>query len=346
MVNRIERLEYLDALRGFAMFLVVFVHIEFFGFFDFSHTTFLGKLFSAIHLPTFFFISGFCMYRPNAVYGISHLYTDVLRLIVPAFIVGILYTYLIIHRDIVYFLSNTMKAGYWFTISLFEVIMIYRLVYWVSWNRDKLFVTLLLLTAIFLYLLKLPLKIIPKAEVLGNYLCLHQTCNYFLYFAIGVLVCKYKDLVGRLSLNKLVPLLSLLIFIVFSYLMFSYFSLGQLNWMLDKIIETLGETLVGISGVFLLYMFFVQYKALFIRENPLGKIFIIVGNNTLAIYLLHYFLLPNLPMVGDFLKKYPNIIVELFIGVLLSCLIITISLVIAKLLRTSPIMGKALLGDK
>lgn len=346
MVNRKERLEYLDALRGFAMLLVVFVHVEIFGFFEFSHITFIGKLFSAIHLPTFFFISGFCMYRPNAVYRVSHLYKDVLRLIVPAFFVGVLYTYLIIHQDIIYFLSNTMKAGYWFTISLFEVLLIYRLIFCMSRNSNKAFVILLIVTAVLLYLLKLPLKIIPQAEVIGDYLCIHQTCNYFIYFAIGVLFSKYKDQVSRLSSNELVRLLILLTFIVFSYLMFSCFSSVELNWISKKIIETLGETLVGISGVLLLYMFFIYYKSIFNNDNLFGKSLILIGNNTLAIYLLHYFLLPHLPMIGDFLKIYPNIICELIFGFIISFIVIAISLVITKLIRISPIMAKVLLGDK
>ena len=346
MVNKTERLEYLDALRGFAMLLVVFVHVEIFGFFEFSHTTFLGKLFSAIHLPTFFFISGFCMYRPNAVYGVSHLYKDILRLILPACIVGIIYTYLVIHQDILYFLSNTMKAGYWFTISLFEILLIYRIVYCISKNRDRVFVALLVLIAVFLYLIKLPLKVIPQAELIGNYLCLHQTCNYFLYFVIGILCSKYKELLSRFLSNKLVPSFVLIVFGAISYLMFSNFSLVELSGVTGKIIETLGETLVGMSGVLLLYMLFFHNKSIFNNDNLFGKSLIIIGNNTLAIYLLHYFLLPNLPMVGDFFKNYPNILCELILGLILSYIVIVICLVIMKLVRISPVMGKVLLGDK
>ena len=346
MLNRTERLEYLDALRGFAMFLVVFVHVEIFGFFDFSHTTFFGKLFSAIHLPTFFFISGFCIYRPNAVYGISHLYKDVLRLIVPAVLVGILYTYLIIHEDISYFLSNSMKAGYWFTISLFEILLIYRSIYCLSKNSDTVLVILLILAAAVLYLFKLPLKIIPQADIIANYLCLHQTCSYFLYFAMGILASKNKERVAILLSKSLIPSLILLISIVSSYLMFSYFTSVELHGFVEKIIETLGETLVGVSGVLLLYMFFTHYKSYFNCDNLLGKSLIIIGNNTLAIYLLHYFLLPHLPMVGNFLKVYPNIILELLVGGGISLILIMISVVVAKLIRISPMIGKILLGDK
>lgn len=346
MINKTGRLEYLDALRGFAMLLVVFVHVEIFGFFEFSHTTFLGKLFSAIHLPTFFFISGFCMYRPNAVYGISHLYKDVLRLIVPAALVGVLYTYLIIHEDISYFLSNSMKAGYWFTISLFEILLIYRLIYCLSKNRDTMFVILLILAAAVLYLFKLPLKIIPQAEIIANYLCLHQTCSYFLYFAMGILVSINKERVAILLSKSLIPSIILLIFIVSSYLMFSYFTSVELNGFVEKIIETLGETVVGVSGVLLLYMFFVHYKSNFNSDSLFGKSLIIIGNNTLAIYLLHYFLLPHLPMVGNFLKVYPNIILELLVGGGISLIVIMISVVLSKIIRLSSVMGRVLLGDK
>ena len=341
-----DRIQYIDALRGFSMLLVVFVHVEIFGFFNFSHTTFLSKFFSAIHMPTFFFISGLCMYRSNVVYNISYLYKDVLRLIVPAFIIGIFYTYIIINQDIIYFLSNTMKAGYWFTISLFEILLIYRIVYSISMNRDRMFVVLLVLITLFLYLIKLPLKVVPQAEIIGNYLCLHQTCNFFLYFVIGILISKYKELVDKLLSNKLIPFFTLLIFFVSSYIMFSCFSIEELSGISGKIIETIGETLVGISGMLSLYILFVHYKSCFNNNNLFGRSLIIIGNNTLAIYLIHYFLLPNLPMVGDFLKNYPNIICELILGFIISYIIITITILITKLVRISPVMGKILFGDK
>lgn len=341
-----NRVQYIDALRGFAMLLVVFVHIEVFGLFDFSHTTFLGKLFSSIHMPTFFFISGLCMYKSEAIYDRSRVIKDIIRLLMPSFIVGILYTYIMIDKDIVYFLSNPMKAGYWFTMSLFEILMIYYLIYNRSSGKSKKFDVILIITAVFLFLLKLPLKIIPYAEITGNYLCLHQTCNYFLYFVIGLMVSKYKHKISRSQANKWISAVVLLLLIVMSYLMFVKCAILNLSGVWGQIFTTVGESIVGISGVVILYHLFNRYKSIFSSTNIIGRLLILIGNNTLAIYLVHYFLLPNIPCLGHFLKDYPSLISELIIVLPLTMSVVAASLVITGVIRLSPVMGKFLLGDK
>ena len=84
----------------------------------------------------------------------------------------------------------------------------------------------------------------------------------------------------------------------------------------------------------------------FLLINIVGKCLIIIGNNTLAIYLLHYFLLPHLPLIGNCIKDSSNVLCELMIIIPLSLLIISLSFLVAKVIRLSPILGKILLGDK
>lgn len=342
--NKNVRIQYIDALRGFAMLLVVFVHVEIFGFFNFTHTTFLGKLFSAIHMPTFFFISGLCIYKSGVYYTYSRVHNDFMRLILPAAIVGLTYTYLCVNQDLIYFLSNSMKAGYWFTVSLFEVLLIYYVIYNLTRSKINLFVPVLCLIAVLLYLLKLPLKIFPKAEIIGNYLCLHQTCNYFIFFVLGVFFKKYNQAIHRLLKTKWFTAIVILILCMSSYYIFCV-ELG-ISGTIGKIIETVGETVIGLSGALLLYIVFDFYKDKFDSSNFIGKCLISIGKNTLPIYLLHYFFLPHLPSIGNFLKANPNSIVELLIGMLLSLFVILVSIIITKVFRISPFMSKLILGDK
>ena len=58
-----KRIEYIDALRGFTMLLVVFAHVETMGIFNFSHQTVVGQVFQSFRMPLFFFISGFIAYK-------------------------------------------------------------------------------------------------------------------------------------------------------------------------------------------------------------------------------------------------------------------------------------------
>ena len=70
-----------------------------------------------------------------------------------------------------------------------------------------------------------------------------------------------------------------------------------------------------------------------------------IGQRTLDIYLLHYFLLPkNLSMLGDFFMLYNNPIVELIVGLFFALLIVGFCLVISNVIRTSDVLAKALFG--
>lgn len=328
------------------MLLVVFVHVEIFSFFNFSYETVLMRFISVIHMPIFFFISGLCIYKSDALYNRARIYNDILRLIIPAFIMGMLYTYLRIDMDIMFYLSNPMKAGYWFTISLFETLVIYYLIFNVSKRNSRLHDSILVVIAALLYSLKLPLKIIPQAEIIGDYLCLHQTCNYFLYFVLGVLFTKYRDRISRYISNVGISICILLILICFTFMLLSNFVENKLSGVLCQALVTIEETIVGLSGVLVLYILFSRYQTLFSDSHSIGKSLIFIGNNTLAIYLVHYFILPNLPIIGDYIKEYFGVIGELILCLPIVLAVVTVCILVSKFIRLSPFMSRILLGDK
>ena len=69
MMEKTHRIEYIDALRGFTMLLVVYGHILVHCFdFDFTTEPSFNSIISLIRMPIFFFISGFIMYKKDLVY--------------------------------------------------------------------------------------------------------------------------------------------------------------------------------------------------------------------------------------------------------------------------------------
>lgn len=124
-----KRIEYIDALRGFTMLLVIFSHVELFGFGLLPEQSALNTLFIKFRMPLFFFISGFLVYRVGTIwtgnYYLSVVQKKLFAQIVPTLIFGLLYTYLIQHQNILTFIAHPLKMGYWFTISLFEILVIY-----------------------------------------------------------------------------------------------------------------------------------------------------------------------------------------------------------------------------
>lgn len=136
-----ERIQYIDALRGFTMILVVFAHVETFGFFNFEYETFLGRLFQSFIMPLFFFISGFIAYKSDRVWNLHTCWTltkkKMIVQIIPALIIGMIYTYTYLQSDIIKFISDPAKVGYWFTFVLLEMFLLYYSISGVSYAIGK-----------------------------------------------------------------------------------------------------------------------------------------------------------------------------------------------------------------
>lgn len=67
-----KRIEYIDAMRGFTMILVVFAHISLYAYHEDIAT--FGNVFVQFHMPLFFFISGFIFYKIDRIWSAATLY--------------------------------------------------------------------------------------------------------------------------------------------------------------------------------------------------------------------------------------------------------------------------------
>lgn len=88
MIKSKQRLGYIDSLRGFAMLLVVFGHIIYHSF---NLETNSYKIVSSIHLPLFFYISGFVVNKSFITGPVSlckNILAKVKSLLIPACVVG------------------------------------------------------------------------------------------------------------------------------------------------------------------------------------------------------------------------------------------------------------------
>ena len=65
------RIEYIDALRGFTMLLVVFNHIAKYSF-EVTGIPSFHQYLTQVRMPMFFFISGFVLYKSGVVWDGKH----------------------------------------------------------------------------------------------------------------------------------------------------------------------------------------------------------------------------------------------------------------------------------
>lgn len=118
-----ERLVYIDILKGIAIIMVVMGHM-FVPYTDYLQSP-VNQMIYSVHMPLFIFLSGFVFHLSKGKNGIKTTVTKrVLSLLLPFFCFAAIYCFAknISYTDML--LKNEMHNGYWFTLVLFEIILI------------------------------------------------------------------------------------------------------------------------------------------------------------------------------------------------------------------------------
>ena len=195
-----KRIEYIDALRGLTMILVVFSHVEMTTF-GFSTPTSINSVFMSFRMPLFFWVSGFIAYKSSTQWNWQTWWQmskkKILIQLIPTFVFGLIYAYTYYGSDTQGFISHNGKLGYWFTIALLEIFLIVYTVNTCLYNsnpqvhRFRMFIALTILSG-GLFLTKIVLKAHPTLNEVGNILSLHHSFNSFQYFAFGYICSMYN----------------------------------------------------------------------------------------------------------------------------------------------------------
>ena len=352
-----KRLAYIDAMRGFSMILVVFSHVQYFGYGEFIQSVynFCGggscliyrDLITLFFMPLFFFISGFVLYKPdvewNGIMSFKFIAKKALQLLVPTLVFISLYIF--VYNSPLNLLCRSGRLGYWFTIALFEYYLLYTLFRWICYRLHRHEGTdwLLLSGSAILYF-AVTQSVLNRLGVNNETISLLglDQLRFFFYFAIGSLVRKHFSWFKELLENgKIITLLIIAFFSLFLIVHRSGFTFG--NAMMYHLYNFIG----GLMALFIVLIFFYKYQYVFENTCKMGKWLQYIGRNTLAIYMLHYFFLPrNLQFIGNFFMQHSNPTLELFITMGIAILVIIISLITNAMICTSPFLAHYLLGVK
>ncbi|MBO7577369.1 MAG: acyltransferase [Prevotella sp.] len=339
-----QRIEYIDALRGFCMILVVLYHLGMF-----SYGMVLSKsyyhIFNFFMLPLFFFVSGWCCYRGNSQkkerHDILYICRDKFKqLIVPSCLFMLLSIY-VFELNIRNTILNEWKAGYWFTIVLFFFFVFYAILqrFLVKIRmKDRLLDVILSILAFLVFCSSLK----PVGDVSGLFGYFYNGLSfsqwwYFLFFVIGIMVRKYFDIFVRLTDNQFVVAVLLAVFLL------TFMCRNEVA----HVSYGINVLVLGLSGTFLSFTFFRKKQSFFSKETFCGRIFQQIGIRTLDIYMIHYFLLPrHLDMVGRFLQLAENPVIEFFVSLIIAAGIISLCLLLSEIIRLSPWLAHVMLGAK
>lgn len=343
-----KRIEYIDAMRGFTMLLVVYSHILFFGYagsFIANEVVSFNRLFVAFRMPLFFFISGFILFKKNIIWDFStccgFLKKKAKIQLIPTFFFLAIYIFIFdfsIYDSVV----DPFKIGYWFTLALFEYFVLYILFRYVCHKlgkEDGSDICLLIYAFLVLGVTPTGLMLIHCYDpLICNVLGVSQM-KYFLFFALGTLVRKHFDKVQKMLDNGKVTALFILLFFLIVFVVLHY------GYEKKIFFKDLYFIFSGAMGLMLVFAFFRKYQNSFTQNTKLGRILQYIGRRTLDIYLLHYFFLPrNLKSFGQFFAENTNPTLEFFVSMAFAIVVVAICLLMSNIIRISPILGHYLFG--
>ena len=333
-----ERIEYIDAMRGFTMILVIYSHICVFCFKEYF-IAFNDVLF-LLRMPCFFFISGWLFYKVTRVWD----KTTVRQVIQNKFMVQMIptFVFLALHERTDFFRQlGAFKGGYWFTFALFVFFCIYVFSF-LLFRRCKYKGVWMFLTALVIsvsaYWYDINYRHVASGlgwgrEALG--FLGFVTWRYYLFFYLGTIVKRYFDRFLRLTDDYRVMALMVAAFVVIAVSpRYAQFSLGYLRFAVS-----------GICGMVMVFTFFRKFSSWFTKERFWGRGLQYVGTRTLDIYLLHFFFLPeSMLLYNRQLLAYDNKLLEVGVVTGEAFVVLGCCLLASYVLRLSPFVAKWLFG--
>ena len=339
MMNRIP---YLDCIRGFAMLLVVYCHVSAVSFGIPEKTGFCYDTVSLLHLPILFFLSGFLMYREERFgkesrFPFRFLGKKAKELIIPALIFVTVFA-VWKHRSLDSVVFSQFKGGYWFTPFLFLFMLLYLAGYFPlrRFLSGKNAARVLFVIAVAVSFVPTLLDILcPEWTSSRTAAALsYQNFKYFQFFAFGALIRSEFAAFERImdsAAGKTVMILT-------PFLLLLLHHIGIAHW------GFLIDWAFSLSAVLLVFLFF--RSAGKVCEGKAGRWLSFAGRRSLDIYFLHFFFLPDLHPLGAWFVETGNPFLEFCAAVPLVLALTAVCLLLGSVLRKSDTLARLLFGKE
>lgn len=347
-----KRMEWLDAMRGFTMILVVAYHVAQFGFGESEKISASLPFLVLFRMPLFFFVSGFLAYKATWIWTsqsfVSLTWKKLKVQVLPALV--FLCIFLVLKGKLPFAegfmkcMHSPTKGGYWFTWVLLQMFLIYYIVaaFFQRFGKkvEHLAVVVLWLISVGAYLsLYMPREFGKwyKTDFM-MYSSLYETLKFLQFFLMGNLVHRFWHGTQRLFDAKwFFPLVAVLAFLCCADI-FKWHAL-KLEW------TNVPKTLAMYTLMLLVVMCFRRYEEHLTTRTRIGRGLQYIGTRTLDIYLLHFILLPKMPAVGKWLDaNHPNFVIDIVLAGGVALVVIAFCLLISNILRVSPFLKEYLFG--
>lgn len=330
-----QRIEYIDAMRGFTMILVVYSHVCSLCLGD----MWMGwnDIFFLFRLPCFFFISGWLFENTDREWNNISVKTTVRHKFMVQIVPTFIFLLLLAPPPVFFSRLGATKGGYWFTFALFEffLLTIFSEKYLKKWGGVF---ALIISAAAFgydVYYNRFFDNLGLLTDILGFLSFI--TWRYFFFFYVGTCMKRHFEVFVCWT-NKLWVIISLLL--AFTTIVLLPHSDNAFS---EYLIFAIGG-LLGLTIVFTTFRILARYLS---KDRWLGCGLQYIGTRTLDVYLLHYFLLPKfLILYSDQLQAYDNRMSEFLVAMTSALVVISLCLFVSYLIRLNPFLGRYLFGVK
>ena len=332
-----KRIEFIDAMRGFTIFLVVLNHVALHCLNISESTPTFYRYLIQVEMPMFCLISGFVFYKKDTIWSFQHIIGFFKKKAFVFLLSPLLFYIIYLHTRGIPFIDGVLsdsKYGYWYTYTLMIFFAIYVLVN--SVLKDKLADIVLLAIGFTFYLSNWPplIEILPIKEELLSFMSFRHW-SFFLYFAIGILIRKYFAFVEDLLNSKWFLCISI-----------SFYMLGNAFEDIIPLRYSIKQLPLILAGLCVCWSFFRNKQNVLSSKTGIGRFMLFIGRRTLDIYLIHFFLLPeNLSFIRVF-NECPVPILDLTVCSIVAIIIIAICLLIGSIIRLSPVLAHCVFGEK
>lgn len=317
------RINYIDALKGLAIILVVWGHIaeKSMGIENMP----FNWMYGSFHMPLFIFLSGLFAYkgmdRISWKYIWHFLQKKAARILLPFIVVGGFYSILVEHSFTAVLTGET--GGYWFLPALFYcmVLGLFQRCLAVRWGgRIKELIYFILVWGF--------ASLVWKEKIPVPYLL--AALKMYPYFMAGHYFAQYRLLNNECLKKQWVQTVAILLYIL----------------TMAVSIKT-NFHFVSLTGIFAIVILLNLFAT---HSEVLPKWLSVVGKYSLEIYVLHWFFLPKMQDWGKYILGQAsfnkNIILTAMVCLLVSVFIIAVCMIVAKVVKQSTILDYLCFGVK
>lgn len=137
-----ERLKFIDCLRGMSMLFVVYHHIIMFGMYDSIdgsiYSSPINEIIVTVRMPLFFFVSGFVSARLSREWNWHTINSKITKKtqgqLIPTVVMFMLCMFMY-NLNIFDWIYDPLKGGYWFTWVSFQIFVIWVFLSFFKGNR-------------------------------------------------------------------------------------------------------------------------------------------------------------------------------------------------------------------